>query len=192
VMDINLKKEMVLDGVGLALLPTAPALLIVEGGSVSRGVAAGKQGVKKGLVSTVIDTLREGGNVLIPCESAGRALELIQMLGTINIFASKIFTVDPYLSEQQSRVEIYKVLYFTICNLSALATDTDHHMNNCNCLQYSCHTNTLSAPPVREALGGEQAGHVSLGVLVTHGLQHTGVCEVTAGASLEFSHAIVS
>lgn len=79
---------MVLDGVGLALLPTAPALLIIEGGSVSRGVALGKQAIKRGkkddsvgLVSTVIDTLRDGGNVLIPCESAGRALEIMQILG---------------------------------------------------------------------------------------------------------------
>ena len=87
-MDINLRKEMVLDGVGLALLPTAPALLIIEGGSVSRGVALGKQAIKRGkkddsvgLVSTVIDTLRDGGNVLIPCESAGRALEIMQILG---------------------------------------------------------------------------------------------------------------
>jgi Cft2 family RNA processing exonuclease len=98
VMDINLKKEMVLDGVGLALLPTAPALLIVEGGSVSRGVAVGKQGVKKGLVSTVIDTLREGGNVLIPCESAGRALELIQMLGMVCSLESIIYTCEFYVS----------------------------------------------------------------------------------------------
>ena len=89
VMDINLRKEMVLDGVGLGLLPTSPALLIIEGGSVSRGVALGKQALKRGkkddsvgLVSSVIDTLRDGGNVLIPCESAGRALEIMQILGT--------------------------------------------------------------------------------------------------------------
>ena len=88
VMDINLKKEIVLDGVGLALLPTVPALLIIEGGSVSRGAGTGKQVVKRGkkedslgLVQSVIDTMRENGNVLIPCESAGRALELLQILG---------------------------------------------------------------------------------------------------------------
>lgn len=87
-MDINLKKEIVLDGVGLSLLPTAPALLIIEGGSVSRGAVTGKQVVKRGkkddslgLVQSVIDTMRENGNVLIPCESAGRALELMQILG---------------------------------------------------------------------------------------------------------------
>jgi Cft2 family RNA processing exonuclease len=90
-MDINLKKEVVLDGVGLALLPTAPALLIVEGGSVSRGAAVGKQVILKrgkkedsvGLVSTVMDALRDGGNVLIPCE-AGRALEVMQVLGKLS------------------------------------------------------------------------------------------------------------
>lgn len=90
-MDINLKKEVVLDGVGLALLPTTPALLIVEGGSVSRGAAVGKQVILKrgkkedsvGLVSTVMDALRDGGNVLIPCE-AGRALEVMQVLGELS------------------------------------------------------------------------------------------------------------
>ena len=89
-MDINLKKEIVLDGVGLSLLPTVPALLIIEGGSVSRGLSttANKQVLKRGkkddtsgLLQSVMDTMRENGNVLIPCESAGRALELMQILG---------------------------------------------------------------------------------------------------------------
>ena len=89
-MDINLKKEIVLDGVGLSLLPTVPALLIIEGGSVSRGLSttANKQVIKRGkkddtsgLLQSVMDTMRENGNVLIPCESAGRALELMQILG---------------------------------------------------------------------------------------------------------------
>ena len=91
-MDINLKKEIVLDGVGLSLLPTVPALLIIEGGSVSRGLSttANKQVLKRGkkddtsgLLQSVMDTMRENGNVLIPCESAGRALELMQILGML-------------------------------------------------------------------------------------------------------------
>lgn len=104
VMDINLKKEVVLDGVGLALLPTAPALLIVEGGSVSRGAAVGKQATLKrgkkedsvGLVSTVMDALRDGGNVLIPCE-AGRALEVMQVLGKLQYFQlHPIYMIDRF------------------------------------------------------------------------------------------------
>ena len=35
-MDVNLKRETVLDGAGLGLLPSVPELLIIEGGSVSR------------------------------------------------------------------------------------------------------------------------------------------------------------
>jgi cleavage and polyadenylation specificity factor subunit 2 len=81
VMDINLRKEVVLDGVRLNLLPTVPDLLIVEGGSVNRGFGMRRGGDASGLIQSVIDTMRENGNVLIPCESAGRALELMQILG---------------------------------------------------------------------------------------------------------------
>ena len=105
-MDVNLKKEVILDGVNMELLPSAPALMIVEGGCVSRNTAAGGAsasaeqgasrrggggggggGVRKekdesgGLINAVMETLRAGGNVLIPMETAGRALEVLQLLG---------------------------------------------------------------------------------------------------------------
>ena len=91
-MDVNLKRETVLDGAGLGLLPTSPDLLILEGGSVSRfspsglPASAARIGQKDkddrtGLVASVMEVLRNDGNVLIPCESAGRGLELMQILG---------------------------------------------------------------------------------------------------------------
>lgn len=89
-MDINLKKEAVLDGAALDLLPTGPALIIVEGGCASRQTKASTaaQREKKakgedttGVVQQVLDTLRIKGNALIPCESASRLLELLQILG---------------------------------------------------------------------------------------------------------------
>lgn len=89
-MDINLRKEIVLDGAALDLLPSAPALVIVEGGCASRAeikfsTAAAKKRQKgedtTGIVEKVIDTLRVRGSALIPCESASRLLELLQILG---------------------------------------------------------------------------------------------------------------
>lgn len=89
-MDINLKREIVVDGAAAALdsLPKNPALLIVEGGCISRNEGlSGRR--KKGdessqLIQTILETVRDvrtEGNVLIPCESAARALEIMQILG---------------------------------------------------------------------------------------------------------------
>ncbi|KAJ1430040.1 beta-lactamase-like protein [Ochromonadaceae sp. CCMP2298] len=82
-MDINLKKEVVLDGLNIELLPSAPALMIVEGGCVSRAEGRGRRKDKDegAFIAAVMETLRGGGSVLIPCETAGRSLELLQMLG---------------------------------------------------------------------------------------------------------------
>ena len=66
-MDVNLKRETVLDGAGLGLLPSVPELLIVEGGSVSRfapsplgSTVPGKKRKDKddatGLIAAVMDT----------------------------------------------------------------------------------------------------------------------------------------
>jgi cleavage and polyadenylation specificity factor subunit 2 len=90
IMDVNLKKEMVLDGATLDRLPAAPMLLISDaGGSYASAVSSstgGSAGRKKkdddiaGLMFTsAVETLRSGGNVLVPCETAGRALELLQL-----------------------------------------------------------------------------------------------------------------
>lgn len=89
-MDINLKKEIVSDGMALDLLPTAPALVILEGGCASRtsapSTAAQREKRAKGedttgVVQHVMDTLRVRGSALIPCDSGARLLELLQILG---------------------------------------------------------------------------------------------------------------
>lgn len=92
-MDINLKKEIILDGMSMDLLPSTPALMIAEGGCVSRSTNVTvssdvtRRSSKKDkddnnvLINAVMETMRAGGNVLIPMETAGRALELMQILG---------------------------------------------------------------------------------------------------------------
>ncbi len=78
-MDVNLRKEVVLDGASLDLLPTGPALLIVEG-AVSGLKKKKDKDENAVLTSTIMETMRNGGNVLIPCETGGRILELMQLL----------------------------------------------------------------------------------------------------------------
>lgn len=92
-MDINLKKEIILDGMSMDMLPASPALMIAEGGCVSRSTNVTvssdvtRRSSKKDkddnnvLINAVMETMRAGGNVLIPMETAGRALELLQILG---------------------------------------------------------------------------------------------------------------
>ena len=89
-MDFNLKRETVVDGAALDSLPKNPALLIVEGGCISRndGLTGSRRRKDRDdssiLIQTILETVRDvrtEGNVLIPCESAGRALEIMQVLG---------------------------------------------------------------------------------------------------------------
>jgi len=95
-MDINLKKEIVLDGVNINLLPPSPALLVLDGSCVSRGMGVlPSSGFNDGsarrsrrekddsqaLLNFLLEKMRSGSNVLIPCETAGRSLELLQLLG---------------------------------------------------------------------------------------------------------------
>eukprot|EP01038_Epipyxis_sp_PR26KG_P014055 gene14055-18853_t len=87
-MDINLKKEIVLDGADLEAFPTGSELLIIDGSihhmkTASMNVKRKRGDVKdeiNSFLSTIMDTLRSGGNVLIPCETSGRILELLQIL----------------------------------------------------------------------------------------------------------------
>lgn len=84
-MDINLKRDLVVDAASLEHLPSSPALMITEGACVSRGAAAvAKRRKDKDeatlLINTILETVRAGGNVLIPCETAGRVLEILQIL----------------------------------------------------------------------------------------------------------------
>ena len=109
---INAKKESVLDGLDLKLFPTAPSLLIVDvycsktSGTrslpkVSRGKKK-KESSQNPLVTAVMETVRKGlgGNILIPCESGGRALELMQLLAK-NVMCDK------------SRLEVDSLVYLT-------------------------------------------------------------------------------
>lgn len=85
-MDMNLKKEIVLDSVKMDLLPSGPALMIVEGPHPYQGVAKGTKKRKDkdesaAMLNSIMETLRSNGNVLIPCETSGRTLELLQILG---------------------------------------------------------------------------------------------------------------
>lgn len=91
-MDVNLKKEIILDGVNLDLLPASPALMIAEAGCASRSTnvivgESSRRTTKKEkddnnvLINMAMETMRAGGNVLMPMETAGRALEMMQILG---------------------------------------------------------------------------------------------------------------
>ena len=114
---INTKKEWVLDGLDLELFPKSPTLLIVDGdcstttnsGSVhriSRRNNKQESSTKNPLVNTVIETIRKGlggnviNNILIPCESGGRALELMQLLAK-------------HVMNDKSRLEVDRLIYLT-------------------------------------------------------------------------------
>lgn len=103
-MDINLKKEIVLDGVNLDQLPVSPALLITDigggiswgsvGGGMTAGINSSTSSTKKkkevnslaasvtALISMIMETVRGDGHVILPCETGGRAIELLQQLGS--------------------------------------------------------------------------------------------------------------
>jgi hypothetical protein len=80
----------------LERLPLTPTLLITDAGfsassTIQQGPGQQQQQKKKkepvGLASSVLipaimETVRAEGHVLLPCESAGRALELMQLLGS--------------------------------------------------------------------------------------------------------------
>jgi Cft2 family RNA processing exonuclease len=86
-MDINLRRETLLEGGSLDLPPSSPALLVVGGAVSEKASSAGGSGYRRkkdrgddGLVSSIMDTVRSEGNVLVPCESVGRTLELLLLL----------------------------------------------------------------------------------------------------------------
>jgi cleavage and polyadenylation specificity factor subunit 2 len=90
-IDLNLRKEVVLDGVSLDLLPTVPSLLIIDSGSTistSDKISTTSKSHKKEkddpnkLINSIMETMRSEGNVLLPCETAGHTLEMMQILAT--------------------------------------------------------------------------------------------------------------
>ena len=81
IMDINLRKEIVIEG-GTLDLPTSPSLLIVQGNTIGNTYETFKKrkGRDEGLISSILEVIRNDGNVLLPCESIARSFELIQLL----------------------------------------------------------------------------------------------------------------
>lgn len=86
-VDLNLRKEIVLDGAPLEYLPSSPALMIVGGnyldstnsGTLSKKKKRSEKDEANLLLSIAMETLRNGSNILIPCETGGRVLELLQL-----------------------------------------------------------------------------------------------------------------
>lgn len=81
-MDINLRKEVVLDGASMDLFPSSPTLLITEAACASRAYSTlGKKKKDKDdlqqLLSQILIVLRRGGNVLLPVETTARILEYL-------------------------------------------------------------------------------------------------------------------
>eukprot|EP00605_Chrysophyceae_sp_TOSAG23-4_P000169 GSChrysophyteH1.ASY1.ANO1.193.1 assembled CDS len=113
-VDVNLKKEVVLNATALDSLPLAPELLIVEGGCMRRkilktnkrstkSISDGKAGAAVAsadaeLFSLVDETLLKMGNVLIPCESCARVLEALQLLARHWVDSRKAFDHLVFLS----------------------------------------------------------------------------------------------
>lgn len=80
-MDIHLGKETVLDGAVIDLIPTSLPIMIIESGYGNQSVLTRKdrQDEVSKVIATTMKTLREGGNVIIPCESVSRILEWLQL-----------------------------------------------------------------------------------------------------------------
>jgi cleavage and polyadenylation specificity factor subunit 2 len=99
-VDVNLKKEIVIDPLSLDSLPSSPALMICEAYTPpaklplanSAGAAVASSSVKKRkdkdrtddqlsqFLGSLTETLRGGGNVLVPVETSTRLFELLQIL----------------------------------------------------------------------------------------------------------------
>lgn len=80
-VDYNHKKERHLNGCVLDTI-TRPSLLITDSYNSLNHQGRMKERDQK-FLSTILETLRGGGNVLIPCDSAGRVLEVAYMLDHI-------------------------------------------------------------------------------------------------------------
>lgn len=80
-VDYNHKKERHLNGCVLDSI-TRPSLLITDAYNAKNYQGRMKERDQK-FLSTILETLRGGGNILIPCDSAGRVLEIAYMLDHI-------------------------------------------------------------------------------------------------------------
>lgn len=81
-MDINLRKELLLDAVPKDLLPSSPSLMICDASAGSRTTSKKKKEKDEipSFINAILETVRNGGNVLIPVETAGRLLEVLLIL----------------------------------------------------------------------------------------------------------------
>jgi cleavage and polyadenylation specificity factor subunit 2 len=102
-VDVNLKgNENIIDAISFQNLPTSPSLLIIEGGLESRviGETVKKRREKEvSLLDVSLETLRNEGGVLIPCETASRTLELLHIF-------------DKHWNDNKG-IGIYHLVYFT-------------------------------------------------------------------------------
>ena len=80
-VDYNHKKERHLNGCALDTI-TRPSLLITDAFNAMNHQGRMKERDQK-FLSTILDTLRNGGNILIACDTAGRVLEIAYMLDHI-------------------------------------------------------------------------------------------------------------
>jgi len=161
-IDVNLKKEVVLNGASLDSLPQAPELLIIEGSCASRVSVAKRKGTASKavkavkaetagdattgaatattdseLLSNVNEALRARGNVLIPCESCSRVLEVLQILSGHWV---------------EGRRGLDHLIYLTPMsfNLLELARSQLEWMNNDLCTKfYNGQANPFELPPVK-------------------------------------------
>ena len=78
-VDINHRKDRHLNGANLEQIFDKPALMITSGSS-SLNQPVNKQVRDRDFVNSIMQTLRNGGNVLLPVDTAGRVLELICLL----------------------------------------------------------------------------------------------------------------
>jgi len=88
-VDYNIKRERHLNGSTLGELGGKPSILITDAYNMkpisstietSSASGAKKESPSTQILSTVIDTLNHGGNVLLPVETAGRVFELMLIL----------------------------------------------------------------------------------------------------------------
>ena len=81
-MDFNHKKEMILGGcsmMDLGLGSVRPGLVITSAGTSASPRASSPSALR----DTVLQTLRNDGNVLIPVDASGRVLEILMILNAL-------------------------------------------------------------------------------------------------------------
>lgn len=103
-VDYNHKKERHLNGCEQQLKTiTKPSLLITDAFNAMNHQGKKKERDNK-FYNTILETLRGGGNILIPCDTAGRVLEIAYMLD--QIWRSKEYGLSAYSLALVSHVAV--------------------------------------------------------------------------------------